>query len=191
MLVIGALMLMSPSALAQIHQTTAIPAVDVPSAPKIEPDFALQTGLGLAFGILGGVCLLIIIIQAMRFVLSGGNSEKTAQAQRGIIYAVVGLVVALAGSSVTRFVLDYFNPDPDFQLVGADSLFVKIAGLLTFILVTASIIMIVIAGIRYSLSGGNKDKTTSARNTIIYAVVGLVIAAVAGPIISLVVGLVT
>lgn len=40
-----------------------------------------------------------------------------------------------------------------------------------------AVIMIVIAGIKYSSSGGDASSISSAKNTIIYALVGLVVAA--------------
>ena len=183
--------LASPAIPTSEAQANTVPTVDVPALPKIQEDIALQSGLSLAFGILGGVCLLVIIIQGMRFALSGGNPDKTTQARQGIIYALIGLAIALAGSSVTNFALDFFNPDPDLQLTGAGGLFAKMAAILAAIIGMISVIIIIIAGIRYSLSRGSSDATSGARNAIIYALVGLAVAIVAGPIISLVIGLLT
>ncbi|MGZ6004953.1 MAG: pilin [Candidatus Saccharimonadales bacterium] len=42
-----------------------------------------------------------------------------------------------------------------------------------------AVIMIIIGGIRFVLSGGDSANVTSARNTILYAIVGLVIVALA------------
>jgi hypothetical protein len=43
----------------------------------------------------------------------------------------------------------------------------------------AAVVMIIIGGFRYVTSSGNADATKSARNTILYALVGLVIIALA------------
>lgn len=42
-----------------------------------------------------------------------------------------------------------------------------------------SVIMIIVGGFKYILSGGESSNVTSARNTIMYAVIGLVIVALA------------
>ncbi len=42
-----------------------------------------------------------------------------------------------------------------------------------------AVIMIVLAGFKYITSGGSDDKVKSAKNTIVYAVVGLIIVALA------------
>ena len=47
-----------------------------------------------------------------------------------------------------------------------------------------SIIVVIIGGFRYATSQGNQQQLQSAKNTILYAVIGLVLAAVAGPIIQ-------
>lgn len=47
-------------------------------------------------------------------------------------------------------------------------------------------LMLVIAGIRYIFSRGNPEKTVQAKNTIIYSVIGLIIAASAAAMVSVV-----
>jgi len=55
----------------------------------------------------------------------------------------------------------------------------SIINVLSAIAGTAAVIMIIVGGFRYVTSAGNAESTKSARNTIIYAVVGLVIVAMA------------
>jgi lysylphosphatidylglycerol synthetase-like protein (DUF2156 family) len=51
-----------------------------------------------------------------------------------------------------------------------------------------AVIVIIYAGIQYMLSQGDPAKTTTARNTIIYAAIGLAITALAFTIVSFVTG---
>lgn len=51
-----------------------------------------------------------------------------------------------------------------------------------------SVIMIIIGGIRYALSGGEGDNTKAAKDTILFAVVGLVIALLSYAIVNFVLG---
>lgn len=67
----------------------------------------------------------------------------------------------------------------------------NIVNLLLFIVGIVAVIMIIIGGIKYTTSSGDAAKATSAKNTIIYAVVGLVVAAFAYAIVSFVVGRLT
>jgi hypothetical protein len=49
-----------------------------------------------------------------------------------------------------------------------------------------AVIMIVYGGFRYITSGGDATKVTSARNTILYAIIGLIIVALAQFIVKFV-----
>lgn len=65
----------------------------------------LQTILGIIFGILGAFALLVIVISGFRYILSAGDPEKATKARNGIIYALVGLVVAISADAIVSFVI--------------------------------------------------------------------------------------
>ena len=62
-----------------------------------------------------------------------------------------------------------------------------IVNIMLFILGAIAVIMIVIGGIKYTTSNGDSSSITSAKNTILYAVVGLIIAVMAFAIVNFVV----
>jgi ABC-type Fe3+ transport system permease subunit len=55
---------------------------------------------------------------------------------------------------------------------------------LLYIIGAISVIMIIIGGIRYTTSAGDSSGVTAAKNTILYAVIGLVIAFVSYAIVN-------
>ncbi len=59
-----------------------------------------------------------------------------------------------------------------------------IVNVLLFILGAISVIMIIIGGIKYTTSNGDSTGVTSAKNTIMYAVIGLVVALMATAIVN-------
>ncbi|MBP9853185.1 MAG: hypothetical protein QG629_891 [Patescibacteria group bacterium] len=61
-----------------------------------------------------------------------------------------------------------------------------VINLLLVLLGVISVIMIIVGGIKYSASGGDSNATASAKNTIIYALIGLAIAAAAKPLVGLI-----
>lgn len=63
-----------------------------------------------------------------------------------------------------------------------------IINLLSFLVGVISVIMIIIGGIRFATSSGNAQSTDTARNTVIFAVVGLVLAVFAQLIVKFVLG---
>jgi len=62
-----------------------------------------------------------------------------------------------------------------------------VVNILLFILGAIAVIMIVVGGIRYTTSNGDSGQTKSAKDTILYAVVGLVVAMLAYAIVNFVV----
>lgn len=61
-----------------------------------------------------------------------------------------------------------------------------IINLLSVIVGIVAVIMIIMGGFRYITSGGSQEKVTSAKNTILYAVIGLVVVALAQVIVRFV-----
>jgi hypothetical protein len=71
-------------------------------------------------------------------------------------------------------------PRGQFNNIGGNSLTLSsiISGLITLVLVIAAIVfffMLIIGGLKWILSGGDKAQTESARNQITAALIGLVI----------------
>jgi hypothetical protein len=62
-----------------------------------------------------------------------------------------------------------------------------IVNILLFVLGAIAVIMIIIGGIRYASSNGDSSQITSAKNTILYAVIGLVVAILAYAIVNFVI----
>ncbi len=77
------------------------------------------------------------------------------------------------------------------QLFGADGIFTTATNMLLFIIGALSVIMIIVGGIRYVVSGGNSAQVTAAKNTILYAIVGLVVAFLAYAAINFLLGSLT
>jgi hypothetical protein len=67
-----------------------------------------------------------------------------------------------------------------------NSLIANIVNLLSFIVGIVAVIMIVIAGFRYITSGGDSSKVSGAKSALIYAIVGLIIVALAQLIVQFV-----
>ena len=51
-----------------------------------------------------------------------------------------------------------------------------------------SVIMLIFGGFRYVISGGKKESVTNAKNTILYAIIGLLVAVFAYAIINFILG---
>jgi hypothetical protein len=78
--------------------------------------------------------------------------------------------------------------DQSADLFGSSGIFSTITNVLLFVLGAISVIMIIIGGLRYVVSGGNSANVTAAKNTILYAIVGVIIAILSYAIINFVLG---
>ena len=74
------------------------------------------------------------------------------------------------------------------QLFGQNSIFVTVTNILLFIIGAIAVIMLIIGGIRYVVSGGDSTAVQGAKNTILYAIVGIVICLLAYAVVSFVIG---
>ena len=50
--------------------------------------------------------VLIIVLAGFRMVTSNGDSNQVAQSRKAIIYAVVGMIIAVAAYAIVNFILD-------------------------------------------------------------------------------------
>ena len=66
-------------------------------------------------------------------------------------------------------------------------IFQTIVNVILFIVGAVAVIMIVIGGGRYTVSNGDSNAVTGAKNTIMYAIVGLVVAIIAYALVNFVV----
>jgi hypothetical protein len=69
---------------------------------------------------------------------------------------------------------------------GEGGVFQTITNVLLFIIGAISVIMLIIGGIRYVVSGGDSSAVTSAKNTILYAIVGIIVALLAYALVNFV-----
>lgn len=117
---------------------------------------------------------------------------------KGVIAALVLAVgmsgLALAQPALAVNVFDQCSGNADNAVCkaqGSDkasSMIQVVINILLYALGIIAIIMIIVGGIRYTTSGGDASSLKTARDTIIYSVVGLVVAILAFAIVNLVVG---
>ena len=72
------------------------------------------------------------------------------------------------------------------RLFGPNSIWNRILNILTFVIGAIAVLMIIVGALRYTISGGDSAGINSAKNTILYAVVGLVLAVMANAIVNFV-----
>jgi type IV secretion system pilin len=77
--------------------------------------------------------------------------------------------------------------DQQSDLFGESGIFKTITNVLLFIIGAISVIMLIIGGIRYTTSNGDSGAVTTAKNTILYAVIGIIVALLAYALVNFVI----
>ena len=90
------------------------------------------------------------------------------------------LIVPTVALAVSPTGVDNVAKDPQDLVKNIVNIFLYAVGVL-------SVIMLIWGGIRYTTSAGDSNKVTSAKNTVLYAVVGLVVAILAWAIVNMVI----
>ena len=88
------------AALSPQNYTTGLPHASASSTN-------LQQILQIVFGVVGALAVLFIVIAGLRFVLAQGDPQDVAKARSTIIYALVGLLIALAAEAIVSLALHH------------------------------------------------------------------------------------
>ena len=105
----------------------------------------------------------------------------------------VGLVFAPTGVSAQNAIDEACKNDPGSTLCAnrdaeIGPIITTVINVLLFIVGIISVLMIIVGGIMYATSAGDSGAVTKAKNTVMYAVIGLIIAFLAFAIVNWVIG---
>jgi len=156
--------------------------------------------------IVAGIAAVVFVMYAgIKYITSQGNPDETSKALSTLIYALIGLAIAVIAIPTVSYIGNkYAGGSGTSGAVGTGTLnlsslpnpggvangnIIQIILQDLFGVVGAlSLLFLIIGGFRYILSGGEPQNAASAKGTILYAIVGLIIAIVAESIVALVLG---
>ena len=61
--------------------------------------------LQIVFGIIGALAVIMLMVAAVRLIGAQGEPGQVAKARNSIVYAVIGIAVALLAEAIVTFVL--------------------------------------------------------------------------------------
>ena len=121
-----------------------------------------------------------------------------------LVFLAIGVLLALGAQPVAA--IDIFGSDSvdcrqapnsaicksqvgaeDNPLVGEAGIIYRITTIVSIVAGFAAIIMVILGGIRFITSGGDPNNVKSARNTVLYALVGIVVIVLARMLILFVI----
>ena len=71
---------------------------------------------------------------------------------------------------------------------GVTSTVEAVINILLFIVGVAAVVMLIVGGLRYITSGGDAQAATAAKNTVLYSIIGLIVAVLAYALVDYVFG---
>ncbi len=66
---------------------------------------SIEIIIRIVLAIAGALALLIITLSGFRYITSAGDPQKMSKAKNGIVYALIGLVIAILAQSLVAFVV--------------------------------------------------------------------------------------
>ncbi|MFA5936221.1 MAG: pilin [Patescibacteria group bacterium] len=61
--------------------------------------------INVALGFLGIIAVVIVLLGGFKYMIAGGNEEKTAEAKKLIVSGIIGLAIILSAWAITSFVI--------------------------------------------------------------------------------------
>lgn len=126
------------------------------------------------------LALIVLIIGAIMYIVSTGESATVERAKKAITMACVGTVIALAAPSILQELATLIGWTVSDSTVTNARSFSTIAletlKLLLKIVGTLSVIMMVVSGTMYMTSAGDNERMEKGKNTFKYALIGTIIA---------------
>ncbi len=158
-----------------------VPTPAVPSGLPQGPgslQAAINNLFNFALWAIGVVAVVMIIYAGFMYIVSAGRPDRTKLALQSIIYTSVGFGVVILARSIVE-VIAPIAAQPDIQSVVGTGItfFMWVVGV-------AATIMVIISGLFYVTSAGDPSRAKTAKDTLLYAVVGLGIALLAGGLIT-------
>ena len=137
----------------------------------------------------GYIALGFVIYGGYLYIMSQGDPSRMAKGKKTLMSAIIGTIIAMLASvavNTVRVILGITNSDITGQKFDQDT----IASIFTWAYTVAgliAVIFIIKGGIDYIIGHGDPGKIRIAQQTIIYAVVGLVIVLLAALITTFVI----
>lgn len=149
--------------------------------------------IGIVLGFIGYIAFFFVLYGGFLFLTGGNNPSQIEKARKTLLNAVIGLVIAIAAVAIVNLIFSIVGPVStvngiDLPTQSADELLKNGLNLAYGIAGILAVVVIILGGLTYVTSAGNSTSVTKAKNTILYAVVGLIVVIFAYAITNYVIG---
>lgn len=143
----------------------------------ITPASLLGNAIGWFIGIAGVISVIFIVVGGISYMTAAGDPSKLQKAKATIYYALIGLTIVGLSFAINNFVIGAVNAsnkgdDISQPLITLVNTVIGIAGLV-------AVAYVIKGAVGYMTSTGDPVKLKKAKDTILYACIGLIICALA------------
>ena len=125
--------------------------------------------------------LLILALPAVFAPVVAHADNTSANPQEAVCYGAGNLKIAPDPGTGNC-------PDGTQATTGVNNILTDAINVFSVIVGVISVIMIIVGGFHYITSGGSQEKVKKAKDTLVYAIIGLIIVALAQVIVRFVLG---
>lgn len=153
--------------------------------------------------IVGYLAGIMILYGGFKFITSSGDSAAVEGARKTITNASIGLIISITSVAIVNLILGLLSGtttvaqirsvDGSVETVNvpittAADILKNGLNIFYYLVGAIAVIMIIKAGFTYITSGGDSANVTKAKNTILYAVIGLIVVITAFAITNFIIG---
>ena len=182
-IVLLANVIVSSISIALMGESGKLEGVNCASESCIDANVLVKNVINWIIGVSGLVAGIFVVIGSVGYITSSGDPSKLQKAKTTIAYALVGLIIVGLSLAINSFVFDMINAagtegkdikEPITNLLNS------IIGLLGIV----SVIFVIKGAIGYMTSTGDPGKTKKAKDTILYACLGLILVALSFAVVN-------
>jgi hypothetical protein len=134
----------------------------------------------------GGAAVLFVMWAGGQMLVSMGDESKVTQGKWGILYALVGLAIAILSQSLISVVgtQNYTGAGANFSI----QLLSGAAGIIRTMVNAVLLIVILLGGVRMLYSQGKQDEYNKGKTMMQWALIGAVVVNLANALVQVVTG---
>ena len=140
---------------------------------SILPVFANIFTAGIT--ILGSVAAIFILYAGFKYITSGGDEQKSRTAKLQILFAFVGIIIAVTASIIKAAIVTLGEGRPDVAAGAIGRILNNVGIFATSLVGIIAVIFLIYAGFKYIASTGDPEAGATAKRQIIYAIIGIII----------------
>ncbi len=144
-------------------------------------------------GVIVAIAIIFIIIGAILYMTSAGDEQKMQMAKKAVIASLIGMAIGVAAPAFLRQIAEIlgwgFTPPAGVgsPLTIAEIL-LNVLNFLLSVVGVIGVIMLVVGGVMYLSAAGDERRIEGAKNTVKWAIIGIVISLASLVIVTTIAG---